>query len=167
MPVKQVVYDLEAPGGKVAAQEMYAIAAREVIASNPQRYTLKRPDGDFVVRNGAVPIPEEPLSDDERKARDEEAAKRGYEEAVGAAYLPGATLVRGTTGGAGTIKGGRDLTRSTGVEVTKEQVTDFRLANDFPEAAQAKVDAGEPIQPIEPMDDGSSDDEKPRTRKKS
>lgn len=150
MPVKQTVYDLQGPGGKAVAMDVFAVQAREHLASDPERFTLRRPEGvEIVARDGSVPLPEEPLSDEERKAAQDEAAKRGYEAALGSAFLPEETIVRGTTSGAGTIKDGYDLTRSTGMELTKRDVNEFNLANQYPEAAEKAAEEGRPLQPLQ------------------
>lgn len=46
MPVKVKVWDLAHESGKIEEFETYAINAREIVQSDPKRFTTKKPDAD-------------------------------------------------------------------------------------------------------------------------
>jgi hypothetical protein len=137
MPDRVKVYDLEGPDGKIEIIHTWASNANEIVRSDPKRFTLRKPAGKgddaFVERDAHAFAP--------ATAPAPEVAPNGM-GVVG----PVGTVPVGPDG-AGTIKQGRDLTHSDGLEVTKEAVGEHRLALEYPEEAEEAAKEGEALQP--------------------
>jgi hypothetical protein len=161
MPAKQTIYDLKDPSGKVVSLTVSSVNAREILQSEPGRYTRSRPEGKEIVERveSATPPPEH-VTDREREA----AAERGRELLAEAAFVPEGTTPKGPIGGAGTIKGGQDLTRSGGMEVTRFESGEARFAAENPEEADEAEAERRPIQPLNKATESTGKDSEPKKR---